>query len=172
MNSRPLNVDWSSLQIHLHSFCFLFISVLPPFCLFDVSLNKVCHLGRLFTPLGRLRHVRCSVFLESCGNVRLLVVHLQIYFGSWHGGQITSYIFLSGELQSSKPKFFHDSRCDQLLHLEPRNLHCHSYYNRESRIWISLTNFPEKSRRQWVRWSVLLIGPRVSVPVFNNLMSR
>lgn len=152
MSSNLLNVNWSSLQIHLHSFCLLFLSVLPPLCIFDVSLNKVCHLDGLFMPLGRLRHVRCSVYLESCGNVRLLWVHLLIYFGSWHGGEIASYIFLSGELQNSETKFFPDSRRDQLLYLEPRNLCCRSCYNRGPRIWIYLTNFHEESRLQWVRW--------------------
>lgn len=152
MNSSLLNVNWSSLQINLHSFCLLFLSVLPHLCIFDVSLNKVCHLDGLFMPLGRLRHVRCSVYLESWGNIRLLRVHLLIYFGSWHGREIASYIFLSEGFQSSETNFFPDSRRDQLLSLEPRNLCCRSYYNRGPRIWISLTYFHEESRLQWVRW--------------------
>lgn len=153
MNSSLLNVYWSSLQIHLHKFCLLFLPVLPLLCIFAVSLNKVCHLDGLFMPLGRLKHVRCSVHLESCGNARLLWVFFLIYFSSWHGWEmITSCIFLSGELQSSGTEFFPDSRCDQLLYLEPRNLCCRSCYNRGPRIWISLTNFCEESRLQWVRW--------------------
>lgn len=163
MKSSLLNVNWSSLQSHLHSFCLLFLSVFPPLCIFDVSLKKVCHLDGLFMPLGRLRHVRCSVYLESCGNVRLLWVHLLIYFGSWHEGEIAGYIFLSGELWSSETKFFPDSRCDQLLYLEPRNIWCRSCYNRGPRIWISLTNFHEESRPQQVSWWVLLKGPRLRV---------
>lgn len=152
MNSSLLNVNWSSLQIHLRKFCLLFLSVLPLLCIFDVSLNKVCNLDGLFMLLGTLRHVRCSVHLESCGNARLLRVYFLIYFSSWHGWEIARCIFLSGELQSSGTEFFPGSRCDQLLCLEPRNLCCHSCCNRGPRIWISLTNFCEESRLQWVRW--------------------
>lgn len=79
-----LNVNWGSLQSHLNTFLILFF---PPtssnflyyWCVLGQSLFK------LSMPLGRLRHIRCSVDLESSRNIRLLWVHLLIYFDSWHG---------------------------------------------------------------------------------------
>lgn len=105
MNPCVPNVNWGSLQIHLHTFCLPFLSLLPPLYVFDVSLNKVCHLGRLFVPQGRLRHARCSVYLESCRNVRLLWVHFLIYFGSWHEGEIAAIFFFQENSEVLKQTF-------------------------------------------------------------------